>query len=99
MISLNMFKSQSISHKIWTLVAILSGLTVVVAVSGLLLIQRLETISLQSLEISMVESHKAKLLALTEATKGQMQEALANAQTQDEKIKVIRDSLKNTFFH
>lgn len=93
------FKPRSISMKIWTLVAILSGLTIVVAVSGLFLIQRLETISLDTLEVSMVNSHKAKLQAITEATKGQMHEALTNAKTAEEKIKVIRDALKNTYFH
>lgn len=99
MISLQFLTGQSISRKIWTLVAILSGLAVVVTISGLFLIQRLESISLQTVESSMLESHKAKLQSLTEATKGQMHEALANAKTNDDKIKVIRDSLKNTFFH
>jgi methyl-accepting chemotaxis protein len=99
MLSLKMLKIQTISQKIWTLVVILSGLTVVVALSGLFLVQHLEQISLEKVEDTMMVSHKAKLQSLTEATKGQMQEALLNAKNRDEKIQVIRDSLKNTFFH
>ncbi len=99
MVSLKIFKVRTISQKIWALVAILSGLTVVVAVSGLFLVQKLESISQEKLEDAMISAHKARLQSITEATKGQMREALANANTREEKIKVIRDSLKNTFFH
>jgi methyl-accepting chemotaxis protein len=99
MLRIPFFHNNSISRKIWTLVAILSGLTVVVIISGLFLIQRIKTISLDKVGTSMIQSHKAKLQAVTEATQGQMHEALVNAKTKDEKYAVIRDSLKNTFFH
>ena len=64
--------NQSISRKIWILVGILSGLTVVAIGAGLYLAENTQTIGLQALEETMLVNHKDKLLALVEAQRDQI---------------------------
>ena len=91
--------NQSISRKIWILVGILSGLTVVAIGAGLYLAENTQTIGLQALEETMLVNHKDKLLALVEAQRDQINLIVKKNSEEDEQLKLIRETLVNATFH
>jgi methyl-accepting chemotaxis protein len=96
--NLNVLKNRSIGQKIWTLVAILTGLTVVAVAACLYLNDQVSKISLQSVERVMLDGHRSKLKALCDAEIGQINMLISEAKEPEQQYNIIRKLLNEGLY-
>lgn len=96
---MRLINSLSVGVKIWALVALISGLAVFAVAGGWLLARDVERVGLDSVRDSMMTGHEGKLRALVQSQTAGLAAEFASLGSEEEKLQLMRDRFKNSWFY